>query len=155
MHYYPPSLRRPKQWAVLTSKQLISRLRALTMDRPPQTLRLIIVDDDAKTRSALAAYMTGLQGVSIVGEALDGQDALELLESRAADVVLLDCHMPRLTGPEATRRLKERWPEIKVIIFTIYPDCKAQAEAAGADAVLTKGCTSEEMSSTLWSVATA
>jgi DNA-binding NarL/FixJ family response regulator len=112
----------------------------------------MIVDDNARARSALAAYFSGLPEWQVYGEAFDGQDALDQLRSRAPDVVLMDCRMPRMTGPEATRLLKRRWPRLKVVILSVYPECRLDAEQAGADAFLIKGCSPEEMLSTLLSV---
>lgn len=119
----------------------------------PKTIRLMIVDDSALTRSALAAYVSGLDGIILVAEAFDGQDALDKLEESAPDVVLMDCRMPRLTGLEATRILKQRWPDTKVVALTLYPECELDARLAGADTVLMKGCTAAQLVSTIRTVA--
>ena len=118
-----------------------------------EVLRVMIVDDNPRTRSALAAYISGLPGTTVVGEAFDGQDAIDKLQACAPDVVLMDWRMPRMTGTEATRIIKPRWPHIKVVILTLYPDCQAEARSAGADAVLLKGCSWTDMTSTLRSFA--
>jgi len=113
---------------------------------------LMIVDDNARARDALTAYFSGLPEWQVSAEAFDGQDALDQLRTRVPDVVLMDCRMPRMTGPEATRILKRRWPQLKVVILSVYPECRLDAEQAGADAFLIKGCSSEELLSTLLSV---
>jgi DNA-binding NarL/FixJ family response regulator len=118
-----------------------------------EVLRLMIVDDNARTRSALAACLAGISCLKVIGEACDGQDAIDKLQTLAPDLVLMDCRMPRMTGLEATRILKRQWPTVKIVILTLYPDCDPEARAAGADALLTKGCSLEELTSTLRAVA--
>jgi DNA-binding NarL/FixJ family response regulator len=86
----------------------------------------------------------GLQ-VEVVGEATDGQQAVRLVEERQPDVVLIDARMPVMDGLEATRHIKSKWPEVKVVVLTMYPAYRAQALAAGADAFLVKGCPSGEL----------
>jgi CheY-like chemotaxis protein len=119
----------------------------------PKTIRLMIVDDNAHTRRALAAYVSGLDGVILVAEAFDGQDALEQLDASTPDVVLMDCRMPRLTGLEATRILKHRRPGIKVVALTLYPECELEARQAGADTFLMKGCAAAQLVSAIRTVA--
>jgi DNA-binding NarL/FixJ family response regulator len=114
-----------------------------------KTIRLMIVDDNAHTRGALAAYVSGLDGVKLVSEALDGQDALEKCEASTPDVVLMDCQMPRLSGLEATRIIKGRWPNTRVVALTLHPECDLEAGQAGADIVLMKGCTAAELVSAI------
>ena len=60
-------------------------------------------------------------------------------------MVLMDVRMPVMDGLEATRIIKDRWPEVKVIVLTMYPSHQAEALAAGADAFLVKGCTAEDL----------
>ena len=119
----------------------------------PKTIRLMIVDDNVHTRRAMAAYVSGLDGVKLVAEAFDGQDALEKLDASAPDVVLMDCRMPRLTGLEATRILKRRCPRTKVVALTLYPECSLEVRQAGADMVLMKGCAAVELDSAIRTMA--
>lgn len=123
-----------------------------------QCVRLLIVDDAPRSRAGLRALLTTLglsvlqesQGeagpqVEVVGEAVNGQDALRLVEERRPDLVLMDARMPVMDGLEATQLIKDRWPEIKVVVLTMYPAYRAEALAAGADAVLVKGCPPEKL----------
>jgi YesN/AraC family two-component response regulator len=57
----------------------------------------------------------------VVGEAANGQEAVRLLEERGADVVVMDARMPVMDGLEATRLIKDRWPEVRVVVLTMYP----------------------------------
>jgi DNA-binding NarL/FixJ family response regulator len=119
----------------------------------PSCLRLVIVDDNPRTRSALTAFFSTLEDMQVVGEAADGRQAIELLPCCSPDVVLMDARMPHMDGIEATRLVKERWPRIPVVILTLYADCQAQAQSASADAVLLKGCSLQSMASTIRGVA--
>jgi DNA-binding NarL/FixJ family response regulator len=79
-----------------------------------------------------------LPDVEVLGEAADGQESVALVAECRPDVVLMDMQMPVMDGLEATRRIKEQWPEVKIIALTIYARYRAKALAAGADAFLLK-----------------
>jgi DNA-binding NarL/FixJ family response regulator len=113
---------------------------------------ILIVDDSTHVRKALSAFLSTLSWLKVVREASDVEEALEVIESQPPDIVLMDVKMPAIGGLEATRMIKERWPGIKVIILTLYPDYLDQAQQAGADAFLVKGCSMEEISSTICSL---
>jgi len=119
------------------------------MDR---TMRLMIVDDNARARRALKALMSQQAGISVTAEASNGQEALRSINEQAPDIVLMDLRMPVMNGLEATRNIKAKWPQIKVVILTMYPDCQTEAVTAGADAFLAKGCSMEEMTSIIRSL---
>jgi DNA-binding NarL/FixJ family response regulator len=112
--------------------------------------RILIVDDSADVRRALSAFLSTLRRLKVICEASDGQEALEMIESQPPDIVLMDIKMPEVGGLDATRIIKKRWPKIKIIILTLYPDYLDQAQQAGADAFLVKGCPMEEISSTIY-----
>jgi DNA-binding NarL/FixJ family response regulator len=111
--------------------------------------RILIVDDSTHVRKALCAFLSTLSWLHVVYEASDGEDALKMIESQSPDIILMDVKMPAISGLDATRIIKRRWPGIKIIILTLYPDYQAQAQQAGADAFLVKGCPMEEISSTI------
>ena len=100
--------------------------------------RVLIADDRSTTRQGLRALLALLPPVEVVGEAADGRESVDLVAECRPDVVLMDMQMPVMDGVEATRRIKEQWPEVKVIALTIYAKYRAQALAAGADAFLLK-----------------
>jgi DNA-binding NarL/FixJ family response regulator len=77
--------------------------------------------------------------VNVVGEAANGEMALRLVEELRPDVVIMDVEMPGLDGLTATEQIKRRWPEVRVVVLTLYPGHRARARAAGADAFLLKG----------------
>jgi DNA-binding NarL/FixJ family response regulator len=113
-----------------------------TMD---QRIRVLIADDRLSSRDGLKALLATKLEIDIVGEATDGQQAVQLVEQCRPDVVLMDIRMPIINGLEATRIIKDRWPEVKVILLTMYPSYQAEAFAAGADAFLVKGCPTEDL----------
>jgi len=108
-------------------------------------IRVLIADDRLSSRNGLKALLVTQPGIEIVGEAADGQETIQFVEQCCPDVVLMDVRMPLIDGLEATRIIKDRWPEIKVIMLTMYSSYQAEALAAGADDFLVKGCTAEDL----------
>ena len=107
--------------------------------------RVVIADDMAHVRDGLRRAIELGDGLEAVGEARDGLEAFRLVREARPDVVLMDARMPRMDGLEATRQIKERWPEVRVVILTIHADHRAEADAAGADVFLAKGCPIQEL----------
>jgi DNA-binding NarL/FixJ family response regulator len=107
--------------------------------------RVLIADDRSRSRRGLRALLTTQPGIEVVGEAGDGREALRLVEEHLPDAVLIDAKMPTMDGLTATRLIKESWPEIKVIVLTMYGARQADATAAGADVFLVKGCSPERL----------
>lgn len=90
---------------------------------PATTARVIIADDHPMFRAGVRERLEKPDtGIDVVGEASDGQEAYELAGQLRPDVVLLDIAMPRLNGIEATRKIKSEWPEIGILILTLYDD---------------------------------
>jgi DNA-binding NarL/FixJ family response regulator len=100
--------------------------------------RLLIADDDRRTRAGLGALLRTHVLCEIVGEAIDGQDTLAQVERCRPDAVLLDLHMPLLNGVQATRLIKARWPEIAIVVLSMDSELQSMALAAGADAFVSK-----------------
>lgn len=111
------------------------------------TIRVLLADDQRVVREGLGSLLGLLGGVEVVGMAADGEDALALAIELRPDVVLMDLRMPRCDGVEATRRLREHDPNIKVLMLTTYADDRSVVEAlrAGARGYLTKDAGAREI----------
>ena len=81
-------------------------------------IRVLVVDDHAILRDGIRSLLERQEGIGVVGEAGNGREALTLVEQLRPDVVLMDIAMPEVDGLEATRRIKETYPEVKVLILT-------------------------------------
>ncbi|MDA8018588.1 MAG: response regulator transcription factor [Thermoanaerobaculia bacterium] len=86
------------------------------------SLGLLLVDDHQLFRKGIAALLRECEGMQVVGEAGDGQDALSMVASLQPDVVLLDLSLPGLVGTEVARRIRSHHPEIKVIVLSMHTD---------------------------------
>jgi DNA-binding NarL/FixJ family response regulator len=82
-------------------------------------LRVLIVDDFAPVRSTVRSLLAEYRAFEIIGEAADGAAAVQLASALRPDVIVMDVHMPRLDGVEATRRIKAELPDASVIGFSI------------------------------------
>jgi DNA-binding NarL/FixJ family response regulator len=100
---------------------------------------VLIADDQIKTRQGLKALLRFSPFVNMIWEAEDGEAAMRIVSDVKPDVVIMDVQMPVLSGLKATRWIKQNWPEVKVIILTMYPYNEEDALAAGADCFLVKG----------------
>jgi len=107
--------------------------------------RLVIADDSPRARHGQCAVLAIQPGIKVVGEAADGEEAIRLIETLRPDGVIMDICMPGMDGIQATRLIKCRWPEIKVIIMSMYAAYRFEALATGADIFLEKGCPVEEL----------
>jgi DNA-binding NarL/FixJ family response regulator len=107
----------------------------------------LAADDQRVVREGLAMLLGLLPDVEVVGTAADGQEALRLAEQTQPDVVLMDLRMPHLDGAAATRQLRERCPDVRVIVLTTYADDRSVIDAlrAGARGYLTKDAGAEEI----------
>jgi DNA-binding NarL/FixJ family response regulator len=105
-----------------------------------EAIRVLLADDQRVVREGLGSLLALLGGVEVVGTAADGEAALALAIKLRPDVVLMDLRMPRCDGVEATRRLREHDPNIKVLMLTTFADDRSVIDAlrAGARGYLTK-----------------
>jgi DNA-binding NarL/FixJ family response regulator len=104
-----------------------------------KSIRLLIVDDQPRARQSLKALLATWSEVEEVREASNGQQAIQLVEESQADVVLMDVLMPEMDGLQATRLIKSRWPQVHVILLTMYGEYLDDAVVAGADGFFIKG----------------
>jgi len=109
--------------------------------------RILIVDDHALVRMGLAALLDCQDDLCVVGEAEDGESALDLLPRLKPDIVTVDLLMPGMGGVETTRRIVAARPETKVLVLTSYgnSDELRQAVEAGASGTLLKDQDNEEV----------
>jgi DNA-binding NarL/FixJ family response regulator len=117
-------------------------------------LRVLLADDHKIVRQGTRLYLE-TEGVDVVGEAVDGREAVEMARELQPDVVVMDIHMPELTGVEATRRIRHDCPEIRVLILTAYDDppyVRALLDA-GADGYILKVAAMKELLAAIQNVA--
>ncbi len=109
--------------------------------------RIAIVDDHAMVRSGLAAFLSVADDLELVGEAENGQQALRLCAEERPDVVLMDLVMPGMDGVQATRAIRERFPDIRVIALTSFPEDRLVQDVleAGALSYLLKNVGADEL----------
>ena len=112
-----------------------------------ETIRVLVVDDHAVVREGLRTFLDLQDGIEVVGEAADGEDAVSAASRLDPDVVLMDLVMPRLGGVAAMRLLRDRAPRARVIVLTSFLDDEKLLPAlrAGAAGYLLKNAQPEEL----------
>ncbi len=115
------------------------------LERSAVLFEVLITDDRIPTRKGLRALMLTQPDIKVIGEVTNGEKAIEFIEKNRPDVVIMDASMPKMNGLEATRIIKKRWRNIRVVILTLHDDIREEAIAAGADAFLVKGCSPDEL----------
>ena len=120
-----------------------------------EPLRILVADDSADFREGIAALLASVDGLELVGEAVDGQQAVEGALHLQPDVVLMDLHMPGRNGIEATRDIVSAAPHIAVLVLTMHEDDDSvfSAVRAGARGYLVKGARQAELLRALRTVA--
>jgi NarL family two-component system response regulator LiaR len=111
------------------------------------TMRVIICDDQAIVRDGLEMLLKLEPDIEVVGIAGDGATAVELAAQKKPDMVLMDLKMPIMNGVEATRQIRAKYPEIKVLVLTTYADDEWVFDAirAGASGYLLKDTPRDEV----------
>lgn len=118
-------------------------------------IRLMLVDDHAVVRTGLKSFLESQPGIQVVAEANNGEAAIALAIDLKPEVIVMDITMPQMDGLEATRRLREIFPECKVLALTIHADKQYFFEmlAAGAVGYVTKQAAAEELVAAIRAVA--
>jgi DNA-binding NarL/FixJ family response regulator len=109
--------------------------------------RVLLADDHAVVRSGLRAVLEGEADITVVAEAGDGQEALEMMLSHEIDLAILDVSMPRLTGLQAAAELHRRQPETRVLILSVHDNEQYFFEAlrAGASGYVLKSAANRDL----------
>ncbi|WP_429845153.1 response regulator [Brevibacillus sp. FIR094] len=116
-----------------------------------EIIRLFIVDDHSFIRDSLRTILERQRDLLVVGTAEDGAQAVELCEELEPDLVLMDLEMPNMDGITATKRIKEKWPGIRVLVLSTFQDTEKAKEImrSGADGYLLKSIESRELAETI------
>lgn len=114
-------------------------------------IRIIVVDNRASNRRGLKALLAFEPRILIVGEAADGTEAVQLVGKDQPDLVLMDIHMPVMDGLKATQKIKSTWPNVKVVLYSVYPGYQEEATLAGADYFMIKGSPNNPITETILS----
>lgn len=119
-----------------------------------QKIKVLIVDDHTLVRDGIRALLALVADTKVVGEAANGKEALEKVKRLAPDVVLMDLAMPIMSGLEATRRIRKRFPGTKVLALTQYEDREyiVPTIEAGARGFVNKTAAFSELASAIQAV---
>jgi DNA-binding NarL/FixJ family response regulator len=111
------------------------------------TVRVLIVDDVAQVRQSLRTVLSLTADIEVVGEAVDGREAVQQVEALHPDVVLMDLEMPEMDGYTATLQIKARWPCCQVVALSVhsYGEARQKARQSGVDEFIEKGASLKEI----------
>jgi DNA-binding NarL/FixJ family response regulator len=117
------------------------------MTENTDAVTVVVADDQSAVREGLVLLLGTLPGIAVIGEAEDGEAAVEAVAAKNPQVVLMDLNMPRCDGVEATRRIRASHPRTQVVVLTTYSDDDSIIAAlqAGALGYLTKDATRAEI----------
>ena len=116
-----------------------------------EKIKILVVDDHALMRDGIRAILKLSGDMEVLGEAADGREALDRVQELQPDVVVMDISMPNMDGMEATRRLKKKYPNIKVLALTQYENREYVFSAikAGVDGYLPKKAAGSELATAI------
>lgn len=118
-------------------------------------IRMLLAEDHTIVRAGIRALLQNLEGIEVVAEAGDGREAIRLIEAHQPDIVLMDIGMAGLNGLEATARIAKEFPDVRVIILSMYAseEYVLQALRAGAVGYLLKDADMAELEIAIRAVA--
>jgi DNA-binding NarL/FixJ family response regulator len=119
------------------------------------TIRVAIADDHSLVRQGLRRYLEMADGIEVVGEASNGKELIALVEKTSPEIALVDIRMPEMDGLEAARELRDKYPNVGVIMLTAYDDRQFVVEAvrSGARGYVLKARDAEHLIQTVRLVA--
>jgi PAS domain S-box-containing protein len=137
--------RRPK---VRVDRTASSRIKG---DAAQKGIRVLLVDDHAIVRQGVAQLLSGVPEITVVAEASNGKEAIQLTRKWRPDVVVMDINMPEMNGVEATRAIHAKWPKVAVIGLSMYhePHRAKEMRQAGAVGYVNKSDVTETLISTI------
>jgi two-component system, NarL family, response regulator LiaR len=114
-------------------------------------IRVALVDDHAVVRSGLSAFLLAYDDLLLVGQASNGKEALSLCEKLQPDVILMDLIMPEMDGANATRIIRQRWPQIQIVALTSFKEDELVHAVlqAGAIGYLLKNVSADELAAAI------
>jgi DNA-binding NarL/FixJ family response regulator len=118
-------------------------------------IRVVFADDHQVMRQGLIKLIAGQPNIEVVGEAANGEEAVELARQLRPDVIVMDVSMPKMDGIEATRRIKSELPEVRVIGLSMFKDeqLARTMRQAGAETFLSKTTSSTELLQVIYGIA--
>ncbi len=126
-----------------------------TVSAGDENTRVLFVDDHQVMRQGLISLIAGQPSIEVVGEAANGQEALELARQLKPDVIVMDISMPYMDGIETTRQIKAELPEVRVLGLSMFDDDQAahSMRLAGAEAFVSKTASSAEVLKAIYEIA--
>jgi len=127
--------------------QASRHLRYSRYDKRDGAIRVLLVDDVQEVRETLRSILATYPGFEIIGEACNGEEALEAVQILKPSVVVMDINMPRLDGIKATSLIKRVYPHIVIVGLSVYAndDTRKAMTAAGATTVISKEAAVEQL----------
>ncbi len=119
--------------------------------KPPRVIRVMIADDHPPMRMGLIALINSQASMTVIAEASDGEEAIEVYEDTKPDIALMDLRMPGMGGAEAIIAIKKRYPEAKIIVLSTYDSDEDihRALQSGAASYILKDMPIEEIAETI------
>lgn len=117
-------------------------------------IKVLIADDQELIRQSLQIVLSIKEGISVIGTAENGKKVMDFLKKEKPDVILMDIRMPEMDGVQCTKAIKERYPEVKIIILTTFDDDEFVFSALkyGASRYLLKGISMDELDKAIHTV---
>jgi len=117
------------------------------LDKTLRKIKVLVVDDHAVVREAICALLSLQKDMEVIGEAVDGRDAIDKVQRLTPNVAVMDIVMPVMSGLEATKQITKQWPEIKVLILTQYDEEENMfvAKQVGAYGFIAKSAASSDL----------